>query len=272
MHSVEGRTNGGGRFGELSLGLELRLHKLIVAEALQPPKRFENYHAACVLNSRYILHRPRAVDLFDLRFERYLCTYLSAIMDDAPATAGTESSPASRSRVSGPPRIHVEIPTSSLSEGDNYQPGSDRYAISPMDQPSHGSEGLQSTANSPHQSESEPRSVSSVRGRGEGESIEGPSVTTNHRTSPNTGNGGRYDVPKENQNPDEGHARLAELWIPWSLRCRFLISNCLLFAVFIVVLEVLYSISQRHNGLASSEEKLYYLWTYGPTASRYITP
>jgi hypothetical protein len=56
---------------------------------------------------------------------------------------------------------------------------------------------------------------------------------------------------------------------PWTLRKVSLLAfiGCLL--VFVVVLEVLHYMSNKHQGLATSGEKDYYLWKYCPTASEF---
>jgi hypothetical protein len=56
---------------------------------------------------------------------------------------------------------------------------------------------------------------------------------------------------------------------PWTLRRVSLLTfiGCLL--TFVVVLEVLYYMSNKHQGLATSGGKAYYLWKYCPTASKF---
>jgi hypothetical protein len=55
-------------------------------------------------------------------------------------------------------------------------------------------------------------------------------------------------------------------WRPLYLRRRVLISFAILSISLLVVVEVLYQLSQRWHGLVSAEPRLKYLWTYGPTA------
>jgi hypothetical protein len=55
-------------------------------------------------------------------------------------------------------------------------------------------------------------------------------------------------------------------WRPFYLRRRVLISFAILSISMLVVVEVLYQLSQRWHGLVSAESRLKYLWTYGPTA------
>jgi hypothetical protein len=61
------------------------------------------------------------------------------------------------------------------------------------------------------------------------------------------------------------------LWVPWSLRRSVLVGHGVLFVVLILALEVLNRVSQRKQGLATSSERLHYLWTYGPTASKNLS-
>ncbi|PYI10640.1 hypothetical protein BO78DRAFT_305655 [Aspergillus sclerotiicarbonarius CBS 121057] len=56
------------------------------------------------------------------------------------------------------------------------------------------------------------------------------------------------------------------MWIPAMLRSMTLVAFAILFIIFIIVIEVLYSVSCQKEGLSTSQERLHYLWTYGPTA------
>jgi len=55
-------------------------------------------------------------------------------------------------------------------------------------------------------------------------------------------------------------------WTPFWLRKGVLIAFIILFIAIFAALQVLYSISQRNHGLATSNDNYHYLWTYGPTA------
>lgn len=55
-------------------------------------------------------------------------------------------------------------------------------------------------------------------------------------------------------------------WQPFYLRRRALAVFFIVFAGCIVVLQALLAASDRNMGLGASQEKLHYLWTYGPTA------
>jgi hypothetical protein len=71
---------------------------------------------------------------------------------------------------------------------------------------------------------------------------------------------GRFDgVVRERLNDEAS-------WIPTALSRRSLLAFITTYAILIVVLAVLFSYSNQYNGLASSDEKFHYLWTYGPTA------
>lgn len=69
-----------------------------------------------------------------------------------------------------------------------------------------------------------------------------------------------------NPSVQENHRRPLT-WRPSYLRRRIIFSFLILFVGFLIAIEILYQISQRSNGLVFAEERLYYLWTYGPTAS-----
>lgn len=55
------------------------------------------------------------------------------------------------------------------------------------------------------------------------------------------------------------------MWTPPILRSRALIAFAVLFAALLVVVEVLFRVSNENQGLGSSEPGWHYLWTYGPT-------
>jgi hypothetical protein len=56
-------------------------------------------------------------------------------------------------------------------------------------------------------------------------------------------------------------------WRPRWLRRRVFFAFAVWFVALAVVLEPLLSLSQRASGIATTKENLYYLWTFGPTAS-----
>ena len=60
---------------------------------------------------------------------------------------------------------------------------------------------------------------------------------------------------------------IPRLWTPFILRREVLIPLTCLFVLVIIVLEVLFYLSNRHLGLSTSDASKHYLWTYGPTAS-----
>ena len=55
-------------------------------------------------------------------------------------------------------------------------------------------------------------------------------------------------------------------WRPFYLRRRVLASFVLIFVLMLVAIEVLVVVSNRNDGLATSNPGQHYLWTYGPTA------
>ncbi|KAI2818566.1 hypothetical protein CBS115989_5050 [Aspergillus niger] len=63
-----------------------------------------------------------------------------------------------------------------------------------------------------------------------------------------------------------GYAPRRHMWSPVILRSVSLAVFGVLFICFIIVIEVLYSVSTQKKGLSTSEERYHYLWTYGPTA------
>lgn len=54
-------------------------------------------------------------------------------------------------------------------------------------------------------------------------------------------------------------------WKPFYFRHIYLLGSALLYCLMIVILEVLYYLSERNHGLASVLQSRHYLWTYGPT-------
>jgi len=59
--------------------------------------------------------------------------------------------------------------------------------------------------------------------------------------------------------------------MPWTLRRASLLGFIISLIILVVVLEVLYYLSNKHQGLATSGENIYYLWKYGPTASKSVS-
>lgn len=69
----------------------------------------------------------------------------------------------------------------------------------------------------------------------------------------------------QNSTTTPSHYERTGYWA-FYLRRRILAVFLGTFAGFIVILQTLLAVSDRHHGLGESEEKLHYLWTYGPTA------
>lgn len=69
---------------------------------------------------------------------------------------------------------------------------------------------------------------------------------------------------------DRGHpsksVRGRPCWTPFPLRRHVLLGFISVFASLLVALAVLFSYSRSYQGLSTANERLYYLWTYGPTA------
>ncbi|KAI6088758.1 hypothetical protein F4821DRAFT_276960 [Hypoxylon rubiginosum] len=55
-------------------------------------------------------------------------------------------------------------------------------------------------------------------------------------------------------------------WLPFYLRRGVFIAFAVILGIMVVALEVLFAVSQKHQGLTDSYTSLHYLWTYGPTA------
>jgi hypothetical protein len=87
--------------------------------------------------------------------------------------------------------------------------------------------------------------------------------TTSSVRSDSIGEGRTDGVVREKLNDEAS-------WIPAALRRRSLLAFIAAYTVLIVVLAVLFSYSNQHDGLATSDEKFHYLWTYGPTAGRLL--
>jgi hypothetical protein len=75
-------------------------------------------------------------------------------------------------------------------------------------------------------------------------------------------------IAVEEHTPGSNRQRLASM--PWTLRKAPLLGFIASLIVLAVVLEVLYFMSNKYQGLASSGEDIYYLWKYGPTASECV--
>lgn len=72
-----------------------------------------------------------------------------------------------------------------------------------------------------------------------------------------------------NRGLEEDHIAAGKVdtgYSPLFTRRWVLLSFALLWALIFVSLQILYSVSQSHKGLATTDSSLRYLWTYGPTA------
>ncbi|GAB7348548.1 hypothetical protein MBLNU459_g6941t1 [Dothideomycetes sp. NU459] len=65
---------------------------------------------------------------------------------------------------------------------------------------------------------------------------------------------------------DEMPLSTRDLWTPFCLRPLTLIALIIIMALMIAALEIIYQVSDRHQGLVSTSSNKHYLWTYGPTA------
>jgi hypothetical protein len=72
---------------------------------------------------------------------------------------------------------------------------------------------------------------------------------------------------EEGEEEEEAAEETEDLaWRPSYLKRRILVSFCILFVILAVALQVLLEISNKNQGLTSSNNNLRYLWTFGPTA------
>lgn len=55
-------------------------------------------------------------------------------------------------------------------------------------------------------------------------------------------------------------------WQPLFMKPRVLLAFAVLFLIFFVSLQIIWSWSQGHQGIATSDDSKHYLWTFGPTA------
>lgn len=62
------------------------------------------------------------------------------------------------------------------------------------------------------------------------------------------------------------HLAAPRPWTPFFLRRTFLSALIAFFAALMVATAALFAVSNRDSGLASADQRLYYLWVYGPTA------
>ena len=70
----------------------------------------------------------------------------------------------------------------------------------------------------------------------------------------------------EEQNDRDAIEEAAVRWTPLFLKRWVLACFAIFFALFFAALQILYSYSATHQGIASSNDSKHYLWTYGPTA------
>ena len=71
---------------------------------------------------------------------------------------------------------------------------------------------------------------------------------------------------------DDNGGSPSRLWTPTVLRPWAFVAFAALFIAILIVVQVLYSVSIKNNGISASDAKYRYLWTYGPTAGRLMSP
>lgn len=62
------------------------------------------------------------------------------------------------------------------------------------------------------------------------------------------------------------------LWRSAFLQRSFLIGLAIFFALVICALEIMDTVSRRNDGLATVDQNFHYLWTYGPTLCKRVSP
>ena len=62
------------------------------------------------------------------------------------------------------------------------------------------------------------------------------------------------------------HPRRRPYWTPTILKRSALLGFIALFSSLFIALAILFGYSQSHQGLSTADQRLCYIWTYGPTA------
>ncbi len=75
-----------------------------------------------------------------------------------------------------------------------------------------------------------------------------------------------FSVPQASDAPAKYSNKASLPWTPIYLRRVVLLSFITVFILIIIAIESLLVISNKNNGLATSNSAEHYLWTYGPTA------
>lgn len=70
----------------------------------------------------------------------------------------------------------------------------------------------------------------------------------------------------------KSEAEVPGTWQPKWLRAIVLGSFAALFVIFALGLPVLLQHSQRHNGIVAARQSFVYIWRFGPTASKTLSP
>ncbi|KIW70606.1 hypothetical protein PV04_02862 [Phialophora macrospora] len=89
-----------------------------------------------------------------------------------------------------------------------------------------------------------------------------PQAFSRREPSPNA----PFFVSSEIVQSEERDQSLNTHWDPFFLRTWVLVAFAVFFAAVVAALQVVYSVSQTHHGIATSSDEDHYLWTYGPTA------
>jgi hypothetical protein len=105
-----------------------------------------------------------------------------------------------------------------------------------------------------------------------------PSVSSNLLTADAEPGVRSADVPDKSSKESAYHSGGAsfgpepKMWNAFWLYHSVLLAFCVVFAVMLIIVVTLYSISESKNGLSTQVESRHYAWTYGPTASTYRPP
>ena len=79
------------------------------------------------------------------------------------------------------------------------------------------------------------------------------------------------EASKESKDEEALHKGLSsddKTWQSRSLERRTLLGFAGVFIILLAAIEAIIEVSHNHNGIAYANENAYYLWTYGPVASK----
>lgn len=81
----------------------------------------------------------------------------------------------------------------------------------------------------------------------------------------------RFEITSDDARTQSVHRAPTTMdWVPAVLSHSMLLGNIVFFLACISGLEIMDYVSKRDRGLATTDQKYHYLWTYGPTLSQYL--